>query len=670
MTNTQKLQNLRDYIFTTDNTACFIEREDFLHSEKMAEYYITRHDYHANVLAGLLDSVSTPIDENDIFVGRVVEGVNKRHTDVPSRTLAAKGHMSPNYEKVLGLGLCGIVEESRKNAERLGDEKSEIFYKNGDIVAKAIKRFAARYADAAEAVGMREAAKALRIVPYEPAYDFYSALQGIWIIHMIASCYVGSRDYAFGKFDEYMLPYYNGALKAGKTQEELEELLAGFFIKANEICGRASWNYKQKPILSQSSKQYVNIGGEHPNELSKSVLRAACIANMPQPEITVLLCQNTDADFEKCVFESLEVLTDKVNVYSYDLIKKYLLRRGMPEEIAKDFTFSACSTFDINHRNIREEYFAPTLQLFIEVLNDKCHNGISEIVNAFSDKLFEHLSEHVKKVQKPWSFNNNKKLFVLDGLLIGDCTKNCRYPMDGGLTYHIYNMFCPGIATIADSLGAIDRLVFKEKRYTYEQYMGIVNANFTGHDMLRSEVKNFTKYGNDSEADMYATLAGNAFINAVERLKLEPNRYAIPGFYSLDKDNKWKKAMPATPDGRVFGEPISENQSPTYGADKNGITSLLNSVSKLPLKNTATGALNVMFANSVDAEILRALTKVYFENGGLHIGISVAKREELIDAMAHPEKYPALTVRLYGFSEYFVNMPPWQQEAILNRTAY
>ncbi len=670
MTNTQKIKNLRDYIFTTDNTACFIEREVFLHSEKMAEYYVTRHDYYANVLSGLLDSVSTPINENDIFVGRVVEAVNQKYSDVPSKTLASAGHMSPNYEKVLKLGLGGIVEEARKNAERLGDEKSEIFYKNGDIVAKAIKRFAERYADAAEAVGMQEAAKALRVVPYEPAYDFYSALQGMWIIHMIASCYVGSRDYAFGRFDEYMLPYYDEALKAGKSRDELEELLAGFLIKANEICGRASWNYKKKPIPSQSSKQYVNIGGEHPNGLSKSVLRAACIANMPQPEITVLLCKNTDADFEKCVFESLEVITDKINVYSYDLIKKYLLKRGMSEEIAKDFTFSACSTFDINYRNIREEYYVPSPQLFVEVLNEKCYNGITEIVNAFSDKLFEHLSEYVKKAQEPRSFNDNKKRFVLDGLLIGDCTENCRYPMDGGLTYHIYNMFCPGIATIADSIGAIDRLVFKEKRYTYEQYMGIVNANFAGHELLRSEVKSFMKYGNDSEADMYATLAGNAFINAVECLTLKPNRYAIPGFYSLDRNNKWKKEMPATPDGRLFGEPISENQSPTYGADKNGITSLLNSVSKLPLKNTATGALNVMFANSVDAEILRTLTKVYFENGGLHIGISVTKREELMDAMVHPEKYPALTVRLYGFSEYFINMPLWQQEAILNRTAY
>jgi formate C-acetyltransferase len=105
-------------------------------------------------------------------------------------------------------------------------------------------------------------------VPFEPAYDFYSALQGIWVIHMIASCYVGDRDYAFGRFDKYMLPYYEKALEEGQTEEELTELLAGFMVKTNEICGRATYNHDVKPIGCQASKQYINIGGEKPNVFS------------------------------------------------------------------------------------------------------------------------------------------------------------------------------------------------------------------------------------------------------------------------------------------------------------------------------------------------------------------------------------------------------------------
>lgn len=157
-------------------------------------------------------------------------------------------------------------------------------------------------------------------------------------------------------------------------------------------------------------------------------------------------------------------------------------------------------------------------------------------------------------------------------------------------------------------------------------------------------------------------------MDAVDDLKLKDNYYAIGGFYSLERDNTWK--VKATPDGRKDGEPFSENQSPTYGADKNGITALLKSLSKLPFEKTATGGLNLTFSQNVSSDILKALVVSYFELGGLHIGISVVNAETLKDAMKNPDKYKSLTVRLYGFSEYFVNLPKWQQIAVLNRTQY
>ena len=107
-----------------------------------------------------------------------------------------------------------------------------------------------------------------------------------------------------------------------------------------------------------------------------------------------------------------------------------------------------------------------------------------------------------------------------------------------------------------------------------------------------------------------------------------------------------------------------------YGTDKNGITSLLNSLSKIPFGKTAAGGLNLTFSSAVKADILKALIKTYFEQGGLHVGISVIDRATLLDAMKHPENYKTLTVRLYGFSEYFISLPEWQQIAVLNRTAY
>ena len=143
-----------------------------------------------------------------------------------------------------------------------------------------------------------------------------------------------------------------------------------------------------------------------------------------------------------------------------------------------------------------------------------------------------------------------------------------------------------------------------------------------------------------------------------------------PTFYSLERENAWASEIPATPDGRRNGQPFSENQSPVYGADKKGITALLSSLAKIPFRRTAAGGLNLTFSSAVKPEILGALIKTYFAGGGMHVGITVLDREVLLDAMKHPEKYRSLTVRMYGFSEYFITLPEWQQIAVLNRTAY
>jgi formate C-acetyltransferase len=177
-------------------------------------------------------------------------------------------------------------------------------------------------------------------------------------------------------------------------------------------------------------------------------------------------------------------------------------------------------------------------------------------------------------------------------------------------------------------------------------------------------------FGNDTEIDSYTVLAGNTFLDAVDAVEHRDNHYLSAGFYSLERENSWASEIGATPNGRKACEPFSENQSPTYGADKNGITALLKSLSKLPFDRTVTGGLNLTFSQKISPEIMKALVVSYFQMGGFHVGISVIDRKTLEDAMVNPEKYKSLTVRLYGFSEYFVSLPKWQQLAILNRTEY
>lgn len=664
------LSELKDLIFKTDNKACFIERERILGELEAEMKDYKGEDKYARIFSILLSKVSTPILDCDYFAGRVVEALPDENISAPNFLLCATGHMSFDYEKVLKVGLKGILEEIKEVANKNGDSESISFAKNAEIVVNAVKEYTYRYAKSAEEMGKKEMADALAVVPYLPAFDFYSALQSVWLIHMIASCYVGERDYAFGRFDKCMYPFYKKALENGQTREELTEILAGFMIKTNEICGRTTWNYASKPILCQASKQYINIGGEDVNEFSSVVLDAAQLNNMAQPQITVLLKPEYDENFTSDVFSALSVLTDKMNIYNYDSIVKVLIKKGIEEDVAKDFTYSACCTFDLNYHTYRKEYFTPVPQIFLNTIKAKEYKNLEELVNSFKDSLYEDINAFAQLKQNAFDINYFRKAFVFDCLLLSDSAKKCCFPSYFDTPYNVLNIFCPGIATIGDSLFVLDKLVFKEKRYTYKQFMDILDKNFDGFEELRKEILSLTMFGNDSENDSYTKLAADTFLDTINDIPLRNNFYIAPGFYSLERDNSWKNEVGATPNGRKAGEPFSENQSPTYGADKSGITALLNSLAKLPLDKTVTGGLNLTFAQKVEPAILKALVVSYFKNGGYHVGISVIDKETLKDAMVNPDKYKSLTVRLYGFSEYFVSLPKWQQLAVLNRTEY
>ena len=347
-----------------------------------------------------------------------------------------------------------------------------------------------------------------------------------------------------------------------------------------------------------------------------------------------------------------------------------LVNKGIEEDVAKTFTYSACCTFDLNYHSFRLEYFTPVPQIFLSVFHNNEYNSLSKLLTDFKTALKNDIQSYVDRTQKGFSEERARKQFVLDSLLLSDSTVECRYACDGNAKYNILNIFCPGVATIGDSLMVLDKLVFKEKRYSYQEFAKIIKNNYENNQGLLNEIKNYTMFGNYTEIDSYTVLAGNTFLDAVDSVEHKDNHYLSAGFYSLERENTWASEIGATPNGRKAGEPFSENQSPTYGADKSGVTALLKSLSKLPFDRTVTGGLNLTFSQKISPEILQALVVSYFQMGGFHVGISVIDRKMLEDAMINPEKYKSLTVRLYGFSEYFVSLPKWQKLAILNRTEY
>lgn len=663
MSEIEKLSLLKNKIFESNDSHCFIERERFLASYKLSD----EPDCYAELLSSMLDAVSTPVEPCDIFVGRVIEDLPDGFDVCPNRTIFSKGHIIPNYEKLLKTGYSGILSEIKKNARNIGTPSADIYAKNADTVIRAIERYAKRYALSAKVAGNEKAHKALSIVPYGPAYDLYSALQSIWLVHMIASCYVGSRDYAFGYMDEYLYPYYLAEKNNGTSDNEIVAMLAGFFIKTNEICGRHTHNYKQKPVLSQASKQYVLIDGGRANHLSTLIIKAIRLNSTAQPTLTVVLDPCATQDFTSLVFEAMTDLTDKMQVYNLDVMTKFLRSKGLPEKMCQRPAISACCTFDICHTVVREEFYLPTVELFCNTLYNNEFTSKDELLRAYSQSVTEECKKYLDNSRYPEE-NWRRTVYVLDSLLLDGCNEKCEYPPHG-LNYRAKNILLPGIATLGDSLGTLDTLVFNGA-ISYKEFTDALKANFVGHEGILKQISSLPRFGNDTEYDQYTRDMAHLIIDSVEAAPHEENEMIAPSFYSLERENTWAAQIPATPDGRKSGQPFSENQSPVYGADKNGVTALLKSISKLPFEKTAAGGLNLTFSSQVSPEILKALVKTYFDDGGLHVGITVLNRRTLEDAIVYPEKYPTLTVRLYGFSEYFTCLPEWQQRAVLNRTEY
>ena len=665
MTDTQRLEALRAAVFAQQNDHCFLEREHFLNTLSPCEPKPA--DYFARIFSDLMDRVSTPIHPADYFVGRVVEGPPENSKACPNRLLFAKGHLTPDYRRLLTLGYGGILRQIQASAARLGTREAADYAGNAELVIGAICRFAARYAEAARARGMERAAEALCRVPYEPAYDLYSALQSVWLVHMIASCYMGSRDYGFGYMDEYLYPYYLKEKEQGATDEEISVMLSGFFMKPNEICGRHPHNYRCKPVLSHSSKQYVLLDGGRANHLSELILDAVRRNAMAQPELTVILTDESTPAFRRRVFETMSVLTDKLQVYGGERLRTFWRRKGLPEELASRPAFTACCTPDVYCHSCREEFYLPTVQLFCETLYNGEHATKEEFLYAYGKAVTAACEAYLEESRVPdadWA----RCAYLMDTLLLGDCNERCAYP-PLGLTYRAKNIFLPGVATLGDSLCALDRLVFRGS-VPYGELVDLLRADFVGNDALFAAIKGLPKFGNDGEADAYAAEMATVMIDAVERASHTPQELVLPSLYSLERNNAWASDIPATPDGRRAGTPFSENQSPTYGADRSGITTLLNSLARLPFERTAGGGLNLTFSFAVEPAVLQALVETYLAAGGLHVGITVVDPDVLRDAMRRPERYQSLTVRMYGFSEYFVGLPKWQQLAVLARTAY
>lgn len=640
---------------------------------------------------------------------------------------AGDAHLAVNYEKILAFGLKGYEERVKDLKAKLDltDPDSidkNIFYKAVLIVIEAVHQFAQRYSKLAQELADKEKdskrkAELLEIsricakVPYEPATSFYEAVQSVWFIQLILQIESNGHSLSYGRFDQYMYPYYIKDIQEKViTKDEALELLTCLWIKTltiNKVRSQAH------TLSSAGSPMYQNvtIGGQTPdkkdavNELSFVVLQSVAQTRLTQPNLTVRYHKNINkAFFDDCI-EVMKLGFGMPALNNDEIIIPSFINWGVKEEDAYNYSAIGCVETAVpgkwGYRCTGMSYINFP-RVLLCAMNDgvdlttgkrftkgygyfKDMKSYEELLSAW-DKTVREMTRYSVIVENAIDKASERDVpDILCSALTDDCIGRGKTIKEGGAVYDFISGLQVGIANMADSLAAIKKLVFEEKKITPTELWNAILDDFQSDEnkkiqaMLIDEVP---KYGND--IDYVDNLVVEAYDSYLDEIKKYPNtRYhrgpiggiRYGGTSSISANVGQGMGTMATPDGRNAYEPLAEGCSPAHNADKNGPTAVFKSVAKLPTEKITGGVLlnqkmtPQMLSTEENKQKLEMLIRAFFNRlHGYHVQYNIVSRETLIDAQKHPEKHKDLIVRVAGYSAFFNVLSKKTQDDIIGRT--
>ena len=499
----ERLQPLRERILAGDNTHCFIERQEILAAVEPEAASLPEEERYAFVFERLLDGLSPSIGPDDVIVGRMMEGMWNRDAEMrrSSPFCQSSGHTTLDWPVLLSKGLDCVASEAQTAADRNATDEARRFARNVSRCCQAVGRFCARHATASRRMAaassepprshLFQVADCLEHAPSGPSTDFFMAVQAMWMIQLITSCVVGARDFSYGRIDQYLLPLYRRGVADGTLTPDLARtILAHLFIKTKEITGTATDNYQVKPIPSFASNQYVTIGGRSPdgavdvNELSYLVLEAACLAYVPQPGINVRIDPDYPLAFKQAVAAAMASCAPQINLWNDRSILATLERfyPAVERDDRFDYAFTACNRVNFPGREVithGERWHCMPSWLLLALNEGRGWQadaprleGIPPLSTIASvEELLAHFAT-VARVKVNEAVGGRQPLrqssppFSFESILLRDCVARSKDARDGGIRYQTQFHLFSGVATVADSLAAIRRLVFGERRYS------------------------------------------------------------------------------------------------------------------------------------------------------------------------------------------------------------
>ena len=571
-------------------------------------------------------------------------------------------NLSPDYAKVIASGLCAVRDTLGGGTE----------HEAMRIAIDAVLDLTARYAQAARDAGDLALADVLSRVPAKGARSFREALQSLRILHYAMWC-EGDYHNTLGRFDQYMMPYLQADLDAGReTQESAFELLCAFFV----ACNRDSDLY---PGMQQGDNgQSIVLGGMTPdgrdgyNLLSEMCLKACAELRLIDPKINLRVNKDTPLSVYELGTQLTKLGLGFPQYENDDVAIPGLMALGYEEADARNYAMAACWEFIIPGRgmeipNIGALPFANAADGVIRRELARCED-MQALKSALRKDIFARVRDTLAE---------RKNLYVIPSpylsLFFEGCVEKAQ-DISLGCRYNNWGLHGTGLAAAADMLAAVEQAVFEEK-IPAQTLLAAMDADFEGYDTLRAKLKNeCPKMGNDDDrADQYACWLLDTFAEAVKGHQNERGGIVRAGTGSAMFYIFHANELGATADGRDAGVPLPANYAPSLNVKLSGPVSLIKSFTKPDLSRVINGGpLTIEFSDSVFAQEesiakVAQLVRLFVLRGGHQIQLNTVNRERLLDAQKHPENYRNLIVRVWGWSGYFVELDKCYQDHIIRR---
>lgn len=640
---------------------------------------------------------------------------------------AGDAHLAVNYERILKDGLKGYekrVEEYKASLDLTDPESIDkyCFYNAVLIVLGAVRNFANRYSVLAKNLAEKELNQERKIelleisricskVPYEPAETFQEAVQSVWFIQLILQIESNGHSLSYGRFDQYMYPYYDRDIKNGTIKEsEALELLTCLWIKtltinkvrsqAHTLSSAGSPMYQNVTIAGQTIDKKDAV-----NDLSFLVLKSVAQTRLTQPNLTVRYHKNINKHFlDECV-EVMRLGFGMPALNNDEIIIPSFMDWQVKEEDAYNYSAIGCVETAVpgkwGYRCTGMSYIN-----FPRMLLCTMNNGVDLTSNKRFTKGYGYFTEmeSYEELLKAWDktireitrysvivenvidkASERDVPDILCSALTDDCIARGKTIKEGGAVYDFISGLQVGIANMADCLAAIKKLVYEEKKITRQELWNAILDDFSSPENKKIQemlIREAPKYGNDD--DYVDQLIVEAYDSYIEEIEKYPNtrynrgpiggiRYA--GTSSISANVGQGMSTMATPDGRNAFEPLAEGCSPAHNSDKNGPTAVFKSVSKLRTNKITGGVLlnqkmtPQMLSTEENRQKLELLIKTFFNRlHGYHVQYNIVSKETLIDAQKHPEKHKDLIVRVAGYSAFFNVLSKKTQDDIIGRT--